>query len=86
MKNCNMILIEWLQKYQGKKQIDALESLKHSDKQLPSIRDFISKERLNSEIIDEIERTEEEERKADRREVKWFIKHLMKPMILKILK
>ena len=33
---------------QGKKQIDALESLKPSDKQLSSIRDFISEERLNS--------------------------------------
>ena len=52
---------------QGKKQIDALESLKASDKQLPSIRDFISKERLNSKIFNEIERVEEEEeRSADR--------------------
>ena len=50
---------------QGKKQTDVLESLKPSDKQLPSIRDFISKERLNSEIIDEIERIEEKERKVD---------------------
>ena len=33
---------------QGKKLIDALESLKPSDKQLSSIRDFISEERLNS--------------------------------------
>ena len=51
---------------QGKKQIDALESLKLSDKQLPSTRGFISKEKLNSEIVNEIERIEEEERKADR--------------------
>ena len=51
---------------QGKKQTDPLESLKPSDKQLPSIRDFISKERLNSETADEIERIEEEERKFDR--------------------
>ena len=51
---------------QGRKQIDALESLKPSDKQLPSIRDFISKERLNSEIGNAIERVEEEERKVDR--------------------
>ena len=43
------------------KTIDALESLKPSNKQLPSIRDFISKERLNSEIVNEIERNEEEE-------------------------
>ena len=33
---------------QGKKLVDALESLKPSDKQLSSIRDFISEERLNS--------------------------------------
>ena len=64
---------------QGKKQIDSLESLKPSDKKLPSIRDFIPKERLNSEIVNEIERIEEKERLT---EVKWFIKHLMKPMIL----
>ena len=51
---------------QGKKQVDALESLKPFNKQLPSIRDFISKERLNSEIINGIERIEEEERKVDR--------------------
>ena len=50
---------------QGKKQVDVLESLNPSDKQLPSIRDFISKERLNSEIVNEIERIEEEERKVD---------------------
>ena len=50
----------------GQKHIDALESLKPSDKQLPSIRDFMSKERLNFEIVNEIERIEEEERKADR--------------------
>ena len=51
---------------QGKKQVDALESLKPFDKQLPSLRDLISKERLNSEIVNEIERIEEEERKVDR--------------------
>ena len=32
---------------QGKKQVDALESLKTSDKELPSIKDFIPKENLN---------------------------------------
>ena len=88
IKNCNMILIEKLQKHQpyhqanlismnifqvkkycllikafekqtktiedqGQKQVD--------DKQLPSIKDFI----LNPEIIDEIERIEEKEKKAD---------------------
>ena len=55
---------------QGKKQVDALktlESLKPSDKQLPSTRDFISKERLNSEIVNEIERIEEEEEEEERK-------------------
>ena len=33
---------------------------------MPSIKDFISKERLNPEIIDEIERFEEEEKKIDK--------------------
>ena len=51
---------------QGEKQVDALKSLNPSDKQLPSIRDFISKEKLISEIVNEIERIEEEERKIDR--------------------
>ena len=49
-------------KHQGEKQVDALKS---SDKQLPLIRDFISKERLNSEIVDDIVRIEAKERKAD---------------------
>ena len=51
---------------QGEKQVNALKSLKSSDKQLPSIKHYISKERLNPEIADEIERMKEEERKADR--------------------
>ena len=51
---------------QGEKQANALNPLESSDKQLPSMKDFISKERLNPEIVDEIERIEEEERKADR--------------------
>ena len=50
----------------GKKQVDALESLKPFDKQLPSVKDFISKERLNPETVNEIERIEEEERKVSR--------------------
>ena len=50
----------------GEKHVDALKSLESSDKQLPSIKDFISKERLNPELVDEIERIEEEGRKADR--------------------
>ena len=48
---------------QGKKQVNALKSLKLSDRQLPSIRNF------NSETVDEIERIEEEERKADRSKI-----------------
>ena len=37
---------------QGRKQVDALTSLESSDKQLSSIKDFISKEWLNCEITD----------------------------------
>ena len=51
---------------QGEKQVNALKSLESSDKQLPSIKGFMSKEKLNPEIADEIEKIEEEERKADR--------------------
>ena len=52
---------------QGEKQVNALKSLESSVKQLPSTKDFISKERLNPEIVDEIEIIEEEEgRKFDR--------------------
>ena len=51
---------------QGKKQVDALESLKPSDKELPSIKDFVPKEKLNPEIANEIKRIEEEERHIDR--------------------
>ena len=43
-----------------------IESLKPSDKQLPSINDFISKERLNPKIANIIERIEEKERETDR--------------------
>ena len=43
-----------------------LKSLESFGKQLPSIKYFISKERLNLEIIDEIERIEEEKVKVDR--------------------
>ena len=51
---------------QAKKQADALESLKASDKELPSIKDLIPKENLNPEIINEIKRIEEEEKKVNR--------------------
>ena len=53
-------------KDQGKKQVDALESLKPSDKELTPIKDFIPIENLNPEIINEIKRIEEEEKKVDR--------------------
>ena len=49
----------------GEKQIDALKSLESFDKQLPSVKDLISKERLNPEILDDRERIEEE-KKVDR--------------------
>ena len=53
-------------KGQGREQVDALKSLKTSDKELPSIKDFIPKEKLNPEIINEVKRIEEEEKKVDR--------------------
>ena len=51
---------------QGKKQVDALESLKPSNKELPPIKDFIPEENLNPEIINEIKKIEEEEKKVNR--------------------
>ena len=51
---------------QGEKQVVALESLKVPDKKLTSIKDFIPKENLNPEIINEIKRIEEIEKKVDR--------------------
>ena len=68
----------------GEKQAHALKSLGSSDKQLPSTKDFISKQRLNPEIANEIEKNEEEERKADRN--KMFYEGSNKPMILENLK
>ena len=53
-------------KDQGEKQVVALESLKPSDKKLSSIKDFILMENLNPEIINEIKRIEEIEKKVDR--------------------
>ena len=53
-------------KDQGEKQAVALESLKDPDKTLPAIKDFIPTENLNSEIINEIKRIEEMEKKVDR--------------------
>ena len=51
---------------QGKKQLDTLEYLKPSDKELPPIKDFIPEENLNPENINEIKRIEEQEKKVNR--------------------
>ena len=48
---------------QGKKQVDALKT---SHKKLPSIKDFITIENFNPEIIVEIKRIEEIEKNVDR--------------------
>ena len=53
-------------KDQGEKQVVALESLKDSDKKLTPIKDFTPTEDLNPEIINEIKRIEEIEKKVDR--------------------
>ena len=53
-------------KDKGEKQVVALESLKASDKKLPPIKDLISIKNLNPEIIKEIEKIEEIEKKVDR--------------------
>ena len=53
-------------KDQGEKQVVALESLKASDKKLPSAKDFIPIKNLNPEIINQIEKIEEIEKKVDR--------------------
>ena len=49
---------------QREKQVVALESLKVPDKKLTSIKDFIPTENLNPEIINEIKRIEEIEKKG----------------------
>ena len=49
-----------LTKDKGQKQVDASEFLESLHKHLPSIKDFISKEKTISYIIDEMERIEEE--------------------------
>ena len=56
-------------KGQGERQVDALKPLESSDKQLSSVKDFISKEKLNPEIINELKRTEEEEKEDDRSKI-----------------
>ena len=51
---------------QGEKQVVALESLNVPNKKFSSIKDFIPIENLNPEIINEIKRIEEIEKKVDR--------------------
>ena len=46
--------------------MNKLNVLKTTDKELPAIKDFIPKESLDSEIIDEIKRIKEEEKKVNR--------------------
>ena len=53
-------------KDQGEKQVVALESLKCSNKKLTPIKDFLPIKDLDSEIINEIKRIEEIEKKIDR--------------------
>ena len=53
-------------KDQGEEQVNASQSLESSEKQLPLIKHFISKERLNPEIANKIEKIEEKERNGDR--------------------
>ena len=67
----------------GEKQFHALESLKNHDNELPSIEDFVPIENLNPEIINEIKRIEEKKMLT---EIKWFIKQLIKTIILENLK
>ena len=71
-------------KDQGEKQVVVLESLKDSDKKLTPIKVFIPTENLNPEIINERKRIEEIEIRLT--EIEWFIKELIKLMILEILK
>ena len=53
-------------KDQGEKQVVALESLKDSDKNLTPIKEFIPTENLYSEIINEIKKNQEIQKKVDR--------------------
>ena len=45
-------------KEQREEQVKALKSLESLDKQLPLIKGFVSKNRLNPEIMNEVERIE----------------------------
>ena len=71
-------------KTKEQKQVDVLKSLESSEKQLPAIKDFISKERLNPEFMSELERSEDEEKKLI--EVIWYIKDMIKRTIFETLK
>ena len=56
-------------KLKKNKEFEVLESVWFSEKQIPSMNDFKSKGRLNSEIINELKQNGEEEQKADRRKI-----------------
>ena len=55
-----------------------------SEEQLSWIKGFISKERLNPEIMNKLEITQEEEKEVT--ELKWFTKDIIKHTILENLK
>ena len=69
----------------GQNHVDVLKSLESSDKQLTTIKDFISKERLNPEKKNKVERIEEEEIKVDRSRMANKTKHITKNLILENL-
>ena len=69
---------------QGKKQVDGLETLKTSDEELPPLKGFIPKENLKPEIINEIKELKKKKKRLT--EIIWFMKQLIKLMILENLK
>ena len=71
---------------QGEKRVVALESLKDSDKKLTPIKDFLPTEYLNPEIINEIKRIEEIEKKVGTNRMVFKGTNIIKLMILEILK
>ena len=56
-------------KIKESKELEVLESLGLSEKKFWSMKDFISKRRLNSEIINELKKNREVEQKADRSKI-----------------
>ena len=56
-------------KIKKSKELEVLESLGLSEKKFWSMKDFISKRRLNSEIINELKQNREVEQKADRSKI-----------------